>query len=124
MPKYIHTCMHTSLSETVFPISFSCTAILYLIRQVTHGQRCLYDPREAWQELCSPDTLSVASGLLHQYPLCIIALFYPSSLQNTNRNRLDCRNVTRCTLSCFHGFFGCFLVMCPHFSLNRQLCFI
>lgn len=124
MLKYTHTCMHTSLPETDFPISFSCIAVLYLIRQLTHGQGCLYDFREAWQELFSPDTLRVVSGLLHQDPLCIIALFYPSSLQNTNRNHLDYRHVTRCTLSYFHGFFDCFLVMSPHFSLNRQLSFI
>lgn len=81
----------------------------------------LYDPREVWQELRSPDTLGAASDLLHWAPLCTIALLYPCSFPNTNRNYLDYRHVSRWLLGCSYAFFGGCLVMSPHFSLNSQL---
>lgn len=81
----------------------------------------LYDPTEVWQELRSPGTLSAASDLLHWAPLCTIALLYPCSFPNTNRNYLDYRQVSRWLLGCSYAFFGGCLVMSPHLSLNGQL---
>ena len=78
----------------------------------------LYDPREVWQALCSPDTLSAASDLLHWGPLCTTALLYPWSSPNTNRNHLDYKHVSKWTLRFFYAFFGCFFVISPHFSLT------